>query len=157
MKDKLRRQIIDMLEGEQAHASLEQALEGIEPKMAGHTDPSYPYSVWQLLEHIRITQWDIVEFSMNKDHVSPKWPDEYWPSSQKPSSQKEIDNSIKQVKDDRQRMIDLLKDTSNDLLEPFSWGDGQNLLREAILIIDHNSYHTGQIILLLKLSGTWKG
>ncbi len=115
-----------------------------------------PYSLWQIAEHIRIAQWDILEFSKNANHESPKWPEGYWPEKSKPSSEKEWQKCLQQIKNDRNDFISLLEDSSENLFTPFDYGNGQTLFREALVLADHNSYHTGEIILLRRLLNNWK-
>jgi hypothetical protein len=104
-----------------------------------------------LLEHIRIAQWDILEFSRNAKHISPDWPEGYWPNED--GTAEKCKASVKQILDDLQAMRDLVADEANDLYASFPWGDGQTLLREARLVADHNAYHLGQIVLLNKMLG----
>jgi hypothetical protein len=152
---KLRRQIIDMLNGEDAHVSLDNALKGIHEKLLGLKPERIPYSIWQLTEHIRITQWDIVEFSSNPKHISPPWPTGYWPKRETPLDNTEWNESLEKIKADRKKMAALISDPGNDLYKPFNHGKGQTLLREALLILDHTSYHTGEIIVIRRLLNTW--
>jgi hypothetical protein len=156
-KDKgLRDQIIEFLNEENAHAGINTALKDLPEKLIGTQPPHLPYTIWQLTEHIRITQWDIVEFcyTLGK-HISPEWPSGYWPQSKSPVDIKEWKRTLKAIKEDRDRMIELVKDEQNDLYKPFPFGQGQNLLREALLIIDHSSYHIGEIIVLRRLLNAW--
>lgn len=138
-----------------AHATLEQALKGLPADLRGVVPKGLPYSIWQLVEHIRITQWDIVEFSINPDHVSPDWPEGYWPKEHEPKSEKAWTDSLHKINSDRETFVDLLRKDDVDLYTPFPHGDGQTLLREAILLIDHNSYHVAEIIILRRLLGAW--
>jgi len=146
----------EALTGGNAHATLEDALKELPADLRGIRPPGLPYSIWQLLEHIRITQWEILEFSTKPDHQSPKWPDEYWPKAAAPDSGHVWTESIKKIQKDRDSFVRLLKSPDADLFTPFPHGDGQNLIREALLIIDHTSYHTGEIIALRRMLGAWK-
>lgn len=148
--------LVDLLNKGNAHVTLDEALKNIPFDLLGKKPDGLPYSLWQITEHIRIAQWDILEFSKNALHQSPKWPDGYWPSSTKPGSQKGWDDCIQQIKNDRQSFIELLKNAGEDLYKPFTNGDGQTLLREALVLADHNSYHTGEIIILRRLLNDWK-
>jgi hypothetical protein len=139
-----------------AHATLDHALENMPEEILGLTPDKLPYSIWQLTEHIRIAQWDILEFCRDPRHVSPKWPDDYWPKEKAPANKEAWDKCIQKIKNDREQFVALLDDENADLFTPFKHGDGQNLLREALLVADHNSYHTGEIILVRKLLGKWK-
>jgi DinB superfamily len=154
--DPLRNHVLELLEGRNAHVDLEGALAGLPANLRGAKPDGTPHTIWQLLEHIRIAQWDILEFSRNPKHVSPKWPEGHWPKTEAPPSAAAWNKSIKQVRDDMKAMAKLVSNKKNDLFAPFAWGDGQTLLREALLVADHNAYHAGQIVLLRKLLGAWK-
>ncbi|MFH5832116.1 DinB family protein [Halalkalibaculum sp. DA3122] len=153
--DDLRKHLIDQLANEHAHTSFERAVEGLNISDVGIRPNSLPYSIWELVEHLRIAQADILEFSVNPGYEAPKWPDDYWPPEKAPSGNAEWQRSLEAINSDLQEMIDLVKDPGIDLFTPFPHGDGQTLFREAILIIDHNSYHTGQIITIRRLLGLW--
>lgn len=155
MKDIDRTILAEMLEGDFAHASFEQAVKNIPIKFTGVKPEGIPYTIWQLCEHIRITQWDIMEFSFNEDHLSPIWPKDYWPSENAPINKKAWEECLKKIHSDRIRFIKEIKNPEQDLYLPFLHGNGQTLFREAILLIDHTSYHTGQIVLIRKLLGIW--
>ena len=139
-----------------AHASFDEAVKGISHQLLGSVPNDLPYSIWQLVEHIRIAQWDILEFSRNPRHQSIKWPDDYWPKERTPADPKDWKKSLDQIASDRKAFITLLHDAGEDLYTPFPYGDGQSLLREALLIADHTSYHTGEIILLRRILEDWK-
>lgn len=141
--------------GGHAHATFDDAVKGLPADLRGVVPEGMPYSIWQLVEHIRITQWDILEFSRNPKHESPAWPEGYWPKEAVPS-EAAWKKCLTQIKHDLKEFIDLLKDPDVDLYAPFPHGDGQHLLREAMLIADHTSYHTGEIIVLRRLLGAWK-
>lgn len=139
-----------------AHAALEDAVADIPLKDLTIVPNDLPYSIWQLTEHIRITQWDILEFCIDPNHKSPKWPDEYWVEQVESVTKKQWEQSITQIKADRQRFIELLEASETDLYTPLPHGTGQNILREALLIADHTSYHLGELIVLRRLLGDWK-
>lgn len=139
-----------------AHATIDDALDKVSFDLVGKKPGNLPYSIFQLAEHIRIAQWDILEFSGNEQHVSPKWPDGYWPDDAEPKSKADWDSCIRQIKSDRKEFVSLLANNQENLFKPFPHGDGQTLLREALLLADHNSYHTGEIIVVRKLLGDWK-
>jgi hypothetical protein len=145
----------ELLNGGHAHATFEDAVKEIPVKLRGEVPENMPYSIWQLVEHIRITQWDILEFSSNPKHQSPSWPDEYWPKERAPKDAQSWKESIAQINRERKEFIKLLEAPGADLYTPFAHGAGQNLLREAMLIADHTSYHTGEIIVLRRLLGNW--
>jgi hypothetical protein len=152
----LRKQLVSLLEEGNAHIPFEKAVADLPAHLRGVKPANLPYSIWQLIEHIRITQWDILEFSTNASHQSLTWPDQYWPSQDGPTSEKAWQASLSQIKKDKQAFIALLMDDKKDLFEAFAHGEGQNLLREALLIADHTSYHTGQIIIVRRLLGDWQ-
>ncbi len=155
----LRRELNALLEGSQAHASFDDAVKGLPVKLQGVVPEGLPYSAWQILEHIRMAQRDILDFSRNTDgsYKELKWPDEYWPKSAEPPSEDAWGHSIAQIRADRKAFEKLLAGASDaELVRPFAWGDGQSLLREALLISDHAAYHVGEIIVIRRLLGAWK-
>lgn len=147
-------ELTQLLRNGNAHASMDDALKGISFEMVSKKVRGLPYNIWQLAEHLRIAQWDLVEFSKSKDHQSPDWPSGYWPGEKCPS-EKEWKKCLKSIRDDREEMISLLQKAGDKLFEPFPWGSGQSLLREVLVLADHNSYHTGGIIVLRRLLGIW--
>ena len=144
-----------LLDKGHAHVSLDDALKDLPFEVLGEKPGNLPYSIWQLTSHIRIAQWDILEFSRNENHISPKWPEGYWPAEAGPGSIAEWEKCMLQIKDDRKAFIKLLKDAGDQLYAPFPYGDGQSLLKEALVLADHNSYHTGEIIVVRKLLNVW--
>jgi hypothetical protein len=148
--------LIELLNGGQAHATLSEAVKGLPVKLQGVQPTGIPYSIWQLVEHIRISQWDIVEFSCNPKYVSLPWPTAYWPVDPVPPNKTAWKDSIAQIDKDLKAFIKLLKAPDVELYTPFPWGTGQHLLREALLIADHTSYHTGEIIVIRRILGAWK-
>jgi hypothetical protein len=138
-----------------AHVSLDKALENIPFKLLGEKPANLPFSIWQLAEHIRIAQWDILEFSRNPKHVSPEWPGGYWPSERKPPSKKEWNTCLLKIKADRREFVDLLIQARDDIYKPFQHGDGQSLLKEALVLADHNAYHAGEIIIIRRFLNDW--
>lgn len=154
--DPLIKELVDLLSKGNAHASLDEVLKDFPFALLGEKPGKLPYSIWQLAEHIRIAQWDILEFSGNAKHVSPKWPEGYWVSEASPKSKAEWENCIKQIVKDRNAFIDLIKEAGSNIDEPFKYGNGQSLLREALVLADHNSYHTAEIIVIRRLLKAWK-
>ena len=151
----LRRQLLSRFRRSGAHVNLLEALDGISWEQAGKDHKLLPYNIWQLAEHIRITQYDIIEFCRNPDYGSPEWPKGYWPEKTSPGSKIAWIGTLKQIRKDYEAFADLLSDPYMDLLKRFEHGDGQSFFNEALLIMDHNAYHTGQIILIRKLNGWW--
>lgn len=149
----LRDHLVRLLKGGQAHATFDAAIKGLPPSLRARAPKGLPYSPWQLLEHMRIAQWDILEFSRNPKHVSPAWPEGYWPSSEAPPNEQAWKASIAAVKDDLRAMEKLVGDPNVDLYAKLPWGDGQTVLREALLVADHNAYHLGQLVMLRKCMG----
>ena len=151
MVDKeLRKMLVAMLVEQNAHAMFDQVVEKFPQKFYGVRPQGFVHSAWQLLEHLRIAQWDILEFSRDPKHKSPKWPDEYWPKAAGPKGPEDWKKSVKSFQSDLADMVKLVKNESNNLFAPFPHGDGQNLLREAMLVMKHNSYHLGQLMMLRK-------
>lgn len=150
------KELTALIRGGQAHVPLSEALEGIPAHLRTVTPDSLPYSIWQLLEHIRIAQKDIVDFSISQDHQTLIWPDDYWPEPTDQVSDEQWENSIQEIEADQQRFLVLLGDEAVDLMSPLPWGTGQNIIREAMLIADHNSYHTAEIVVARRLLKIWK-
>jgi hypothetical protein len=152
----LRKQLIETLTGGGAHATFDDAIDGLPLKLRGEKPRGMPHSPWMLLEHLRIGQWDILEFSRDSKHVSPKWPEGYWPKTVAPPDAKAWDKSVAAFRKELRAMQDLVKNPKIDLTAKIPWGDGQTILREALLAADHNAYHVAQIIDVRRLLGAWK-
>lgn len=152
----LRTHLLELLDGAHAHAPFDKVVPGIPAKLRGEIPEGLPHSAWMLLEHIRLAQWDILEFSRNPEYKEMKWPDEYWPKSPAPPSEAAWDKSVKSFHDDLAAMKKLVNDPNTDLLAKIPWGGGQTILREAMLVADHNSHHLGQLIDVRRLLGAWK-
>jgi hypothetical protein len=153
----LREQLIELLRGGHAHAGFGDAIRGFPEEKAGVRPKGSPHSAWELLEHIRIAQNDILHFSQSADYVSPKWPEGYWPAGPAPEDDRQWGRAVRAFRKDLGEFEALVRDPARDLHARFPWGDGQTLLREALLIADHNSYHLGQLVLVRRLLGVWKG
>jgi DinB superfamily len=151
MKDPVREQVIKLLQGGQAHLNLDEVIKNFPAELRGAKPNGAPYSAWQLLEHMRIAQWDILEFSRDAKHVSPSWPEGYWPKTDKAPSDAAWKKSIAAIKKDLSAMQDLVENPKTDLYAKIPHGTGQNILREALLVADHNAYHIGQLMLLRRL------
>lgn len=151
------KQLVELLRGGNAHATLERATENFPEHLRGTVPGHLPYSAWQLLEHLRITQRDILDFSSPPPdgYKSLEWPADYWPATPSPPTPGSWDDTLNAIHSDRDRFISLLTRRDVDLFARFSWGDGQNLLREALLIADHNSYHIGELIVLRRVLNIW--
>ena len=149
----LRDHLLYLLQGGGAHASFDDAIGDWPVQLAGAKVANYPHSAWALLEHLRLAQWDILEFSRNRKYVSPKWPEGYWPASDAPASEKEWKESVAAFKKGLREMERLVADRKVDLYANIPWGDGQTILREALLAADHNAYHIGQLVMLRKAIG----
>ena len=152
----LREHVVYLLQGGGAHAKFEDVVADFPEKLRGKKASELPYTAWMLLAHMRIAQWDILEFSHNTKHVSPEFPYGYWPKDQAPPTAKAWDESIKTFRKDLKQMESLVKDPKTDLYAAFKWGNGQTVLREALLLADHNAYHLGQLVTLRRLLGAWK-
>jgi len=153
----LLKQIRALLKGGQAHAGFDAAVKDFPAELRATVPDKLPYSAWQLVEHMRITQHDILNFSApptgGYQHI--EWPNAYWPHAPEPPSAHSWEHSIAAIRSDREQFEALLEKPGADLVKPFRWGEGQNLLREALLIADHNAYHVGELILLRRLLGCW--
>jgi hypothetical protein len=152
----LRKELDRLLAGKGAHADFDAAVNDFPPKMRGVVPQGAAHSAWQVLEHLRIAQWDMLEFSRDAKHVSPEWPAGYWPKNAGPADADAWDKSVKAFHRDIAAMRKLVADPQSDLFTPFAHGDGQTLLREALQMADHNAYHVGELILLRRLLGSWK-
>jgi hypothetical protein len=146
----LRKHMAEMLRMKGAHLNLEEALSDFPVAMRGAKPPGAPHTAWQLLEHMRIAQEDILDFSRNPKYKHKKWPDDYWPATDAPPDDEAWESSIQQFQKDLKDMQELVADTTHDLLAKIPHGTGQTLLREALLVADHNSYHLGQLVFLRK-------
>jgi hypothetical protein len=158
MKDQkaLREHVVNLLNADSAHASFDAAVKNLSAESRGKKPKGAEHTPWQLLEHLRIAQWDIVEFTRNPKHKSPDFPAGYWPVSAEPPDAKAWDKSVASFRADLKTMEKIVADESTDLLAPLAHGDGQTVLREALLLADHNAYHIGQLILLRRLLDEWK-
>lgn len=152
----LREHVVNLLNGGEAHLDFESAIAGLPVELRKSKVAGVAHTPWRLLEHLRICQWDILEFSRNPDHVSPNFPDGYWPAGDGPPDDLAWDRSAHAFREDLQAMIELVTDPNIDLFAPISHGDGQTVLREALLVADHNAYHLGQLVFLRRALGAWE-
>lgn len=151
----LREHLVNVLSGRGAHVDWKASFSGVPPKLRGVRPSGLPYSVWELLEHMRIAQWDILEFSRDAKHVSPDWPSGYWSTAQAPPNAKSWDKSLKSFAQDLETMKKLVASPKTDLFAQIPHGTGQTILREALLVADHNAYHLGQVLTVRRLLGNW--
>jgi hypothetical protein len=147
----LRKSLNDLLRMKGAHVSFQEAVAGFPAELRGAKPAGAPHSAWELLEHIRIAQHDILDFSRNPAYREKKFPDDYWPATPEPPDEQAWNSSVEQVERDSHEMRTLVADTSLDLLAKIPHGAGQTLLREALVLADHNAYHLGQLVFLRKM------
>jgi hypothetical protein len=152
----LREHLVKLLDGGHAPVTVEAAVKGLPPALRGKRPKGAEHSAWEILEHMRIAQWDILEFSRDAQHVSPEWPAGYWPETKTPPSAPAWNKTIRAFNADLDAMKKLVAAKSTDLHAPIPHGQGQTILREALLIADHNAYHLGEIVLVRRLLGAWK-
>jgi uncharacterized damage-inducible protein DinB len=151
----LREHLLYLLRGGGAHLDFEAAITNLPADLRGRKPAGVPHTPWRLLEHMRLAQRDILEFSRNAAHVSPKFPEGYWPAGDAPSDDAAWDRSVEAFRNDLRAMQELVADPATDLFAPIPHGDGQTILREALLVADHNAYHLGQLVVVRRLLGAW--
>ena len=152
----LRTHLLELLKGGHAHADFDSAIKGIPASLRGKRPKGAEHSLWEILEHMRIAQWDILEFSRDPRHQSPDWPSGYWPAVPVPPNEKAWEKSVRGFRSDLKAMCDLVSDRSTDLCARIPRGDGQTILREALLAADHNAYHLGEMVLVRRLLVAWR-
>jgi len=152
----VREHVVKLLEGGQAHATFDAAVKGLPAELRGKRPKGAEHSPWEILEHMRIAQQDILEFSTNPKYAAREWPDDYWPKSPKPANDNAWAKSVRAFKADLEAMQKLVAADSTDLYARIPHGDGQTILREALLIADHNAYHLAELVLVRRLLGAWK-
>ena len=152
----IREQLIELLRGGGAHLTFDEAIADLPPELRGGKPPGQPHTPWRLVEHMRIAQHDILQFSRKEKHKSPKWPDEYWPRGDAPGSPGEWDAAVRQFRADQNAMQQMVSNPATDLLAPIPHGAGQTIFREAMLLADHTAYHLGQLIIVRRLLGAWE-
>jgi hypothetical protein len=153
----LRQHLLELLRGGSAHATFDDAVKNLPAKLRGAKPEKFPHSPWMLLEHLRLAQLDILEFSRNARHVSPAWPRGYWPKTEAPPSVAAWSKSVQQFGRDLKAMQNLVANRKTDLFARIPWGNGQTILREALLVADHNAYHIAQLVDVRRMLGAWKG
>ena len=152
----LRRHVLELLNGGHAHATFDQAVKNFPINLRGKKPKGAEHSPWQILEHLRIAQWDILEFSRDPGHKSPDWPSGYWPVKPAPPDDKAWDKSVRAFRKDLKALCERVGDENTDLFAAIAHGTGQTWLREALLAADHNAYHLGELVLVRRLLGAWK-
>jgi DinB superfamily len=151
----LREHLLELLDGGQAHLNFEKAIAGLPAALRGARPPGLPHTPWRLVEHMRIAQWDILCFSVDPKHISPEFPDGYWPAGDAPPDKNAWDRSVAAFRADLEAMKDLVSNPETDLFKPIAHGQGQTILREALLVADHNAYHLGQLVTVRRMLGSW--
>jgi hypothetical protein len=151
----LREHLLYLLRGGGAHLDFEKAVAGLPDELRGARPPGVPHTPWRLLDHLRIAQWDILELSRNPGHVSPPFPEGYWPQGDAPADPGAWDRSVAAFRADLRAMQDMVADPATDLFAPLPHGEGQTVLREALLVADHNAYHLGQLVVVRRLLNAW--
>lgn len=152
----LREHLLYLLRGDGAHLGFEVAIASLPVVLRGVKPMGLPFSPWRLLEHMRIAQWDILDFSRNSKHISPEFPEGYWPERDGPPDANAWDKSVESFRADLHAMQALVANPATDLFAPIPHGDGQTILREALLVADHNAYHLGQFVMLRRALGAWQ-
>jgi hypothetical protein len=151
----LREHLLELLGGGHAHLDFEKATAGLPVELCGVKPPGLPFTPWRLVEHMRIAQWDILQLTIDPHHISPDFPDGYWPPGDAPPNPEAWNQSIGAFRADLKAMMDLIADPKTDLFTPLPHGQGQTILREALLVADHNAYHLGQLVTVRRLLGAW--
>jgi len=152
----LRKHILYLLQGGGAHGKFDDAVADFPAPLRGAKMDRLPYTAWQLLEHMRLAQWDILDFSRNPNYREMKFPDDYWPKTEAPPNDAAWEKSVAAFQHDLKEMQKLVENPKTGLYAKISWGDGQTILREALLVADHNAYHLGQLVMLRRLLGAWE-
>ena len=151
----LREQLRELLTGGHAHLDFDRALADLPSALRGARPTGLPHTPWRLVEHMRIAQRDILRFCVDPEHVSPAFPDGYWPKGDAPPDPDAWERTVAEFRSDLQAVIDLVSDPETDLLAPLPHGEGHTILREALLVADHNAYHLGQLVTVRRLLGAW--
>jgi len=154
--DEWRTIIASAFDWEQAHANLDSSIKGLSPDLRGTRPANFPHSVWELVDHIRRTQFDLLDFCRNANYKEIKWPDDYWPGTPAPASDAAWNDCIAQIQRDTKAFAEFTTTFDGDLAGKIPHGTGQTYLRTIILSIDHTSHHVGQIIAVRRLIGAWK-
>jgi hypothetical protein len=150
----LRAHLVELLQMGHAHVKPEGVFKALPFDLWGEKPDGAPHTPWDLLEHLRFTQWDILDFSRNPDYAEAAWPDDYWPKQHGPADRAALAKSLEQFREDLLAMQALVQEAKTDLFAKIPWGSGQTILREAMLVADHNAYHLGQLVLVRQLLGS---
>ena len=151
----LREQLRELLEGGNAHMTFDEAVANFPREHMNTKQPNVTYTPWHLLEHIRLAQWDILEFIRNPHYVSPPWPEGFWPAEDAKADEVTWEKTIASLRADLQSLLEMVADPTVDLYASIPHGDGQSILREILVVSDHNAYHTGEFAMLRQVMGTW--
>ncbi|HYA63663.1 MAG TPA: DinB family protein [Candidatus Sulfotelmatobacter sp.] len=151
----LRHHVLNLLKASNAHVDFDSAFKDLPAQLRGKRPKGTQHSAWEVLEHMRIAQWDILEFSRDPKHKSPEFPRGYWPRTQSPPDETAWDKSLQSFRNDLEALCALVADKSTDLFAKIPHGDGQTILREALVAADHNAYHLGEVVLLRRILGAW--
>ncbi len=154
-EDSLRNHLLELLGGGHAHLDFDTAIADLPVALRGARPEGLPHTPWRLLEHMRIAQWDILKFAIDAKHVSPEWPAGYWPEGDAPPNPDAWDQAVDGFRADLKAVMELVRDPRTDLFAPIPHGQGQTILREALLVADHNAYHLGQLVTVRRLLGCW--
>ncbi|MCF8095237.1 MAG: DinB family protein [Desulfobacteraceae bacterium] len=152
----LRKRLMVGLRGEGAHLTLDEAVDDFPDALINEFPPNVTYSFWHMLEHIRVVQWDLLMYATEPSHVSPKWPDEIFPDVSVTANRAQWEESVKAIRNDRDRLISIVSDSACDLLKPRDYMDGRSIYRAVLLAIDHQSYHIGEIVMARQILGYWR-
>lgn len=151
----VRKRLIELLEGGNAHMTYGDAIQNFPMSKINDKFQNGTYSAWALLEHIGITQWDILDFIRNKNYKYMEWPKDYWPKEDKKASKSDWDKTIQGFRKDQKALIEIVKNLKTNLYSKIPWGEGQNILREILLVSDHNAYHIGEFSIMRQVMKTW--
>lgn len=153
---RLRQHVLDLLQGGGAHLDFDAAVANLPTHLRGGKPESLPHTPWRLVEHMRLAQRDILDYCRSADYDSPPWPEGYWPDTDGPPDGRAWQHSLKAFRADAETLQQLVADPATDLLAPLPWGGEHTILREALLVADHNSYHLGQLVTVRRLLGAWE-
>jgi uncharacterized damage-inducible protein DinB len=151
----LRDHVAALIGWEDAHAGLDRIVEGVPADKWGAAAPGLPYTLWQLLEHLRLTQYDILDFCRNPGYNQPRWPEDYWPAESDQPTPDAVAGSLAACRQDREALTALALDRKVDLFARIPHGTGQTYLRELLLVADHTSYHLGEMVVVRRALGIW--